>query len=792
LVWLLEKLRVRDANYDTLCGVTSRAGSRRIALGQPVQESHRTKAPYRTMPDAQHPSIAAAAAMSRDSRPAWPVAAVLGVSVLILLLAAALAAAFSVARWDAQDRAAHAEADLSARVTQAAAAASELLEARLQWLALIALQSEGSALRGAGQAERLAAWLQQQGPASPSIAWVDANGLVRAASSSLRAGELVSERPWFSAAVRGPALSDDAGPAALAAPQASQATAWAVHAVAPLHDEQRRTAGVVVSALDCASFARHLARANGVDADESALPWALIGRDGRTRCAGPGFPADLSALAVTAPANGARTWWHQAADAPAMMLASHRLDGSAAVKRLAWQIVVAQPAPAAWLSAMAIGSRRTLLAATLAALLAMPFVMWLAHRIGSPLARLAASLDQARTRFDYEPTRIPVEGTRETAAVGEAARSMLEQISAQQVAVDASTTGYRELFELHPLPMWVVDEESLRFLEVNAAAARKYGWRRDEFLNMTVLDIRPPEARAALAAAFEDTRTQEHHAAVWQHRLRSGETIDVEIASRQLRWGGRAARIAAVMDVSSQRRASLLLQRQRRDLSQLAQQLMSTEETERRELAQLLHDRFSPTLYGAKLSLEALRARSVSIAEPSDLRSEVARVVAPIVQALDASIADTRSLMSDLRPPLLVEQGLAAALAHEVERRAQGEEGVRVVFTRGEHAAAPPLRHDVGLEYALFMIVHEALHNALLHAQAQLVTIGFDEDSERILLSVRDDGGGFDSEAAPPIGHLGLVGMQERARWIGAEFKIDSVLGAGTTVRVEWRRPARP
>jgi PAS domain S-box-containing protein len=519
-----------------------------------------------------------------------------------------------------------------------------------------------------------------------------------------------------------------------------------------------------------------------LDATPARAMWALVGRDGQTRCAQPGFP---SALLAVAPINGSE--WMRTTSHGAMLMASQRVRGSVAVNDLGLRIVRMQSEALALPQAKGRAARAGL-AGALGALVTLPLVLWLVRRIARPLRELAGALDQARRRYDYSPQRIPVKGTRESVVLGVAARAMLDQIATTQALADDSSTGYRELFELHPLPMWVVDEETLRFLEVNTAALRKYGWRRDDFLAMTVLDIRPPEMREAVAAAVVDMRGEEHHTVVWQHQLRSGELIDVEVATRQLRWGGRPARIAAVMDVTDQRRASLQLQRQRRELSQLAQQLMSTEERERRELAQVLHDRFSPTLYGAKLSLEALRARSTAITEAGELRSEVARVVTPLVQALDVSIADTRSLMSELRPPLLVEHGLAAALAHEAQRQGQQQAAADVSFTGAKLGGSAPLRHDPALEYALFMIAHEALHNALRHAKPRHIAVDLEADAERIRLTVRDDGCGFDSDAPPPAGHLGLVGMQERARWIGARLVIRGVRGEGTTVSAEWRR----
>jgi PAS domain S-box-containing protein len=697
-------------------------------------------------------------------------AVLLGAAFLTLLVLSALASAFFVSHWNAQADAADAEAALEARVARDAAAVRGLLDEQQRLLALVAAQPQWrAALTDPAAGAQVALSIRRAWAGAPDLAWVSEQGRVVVAGGDLRTGDDMTGRRWFDEAVRGPLLSDE--------PADARAV---LRAVQPLHEPTaQRTAGLLVSSIACEAVAQRLLP----DARPVGAAWALLGRDGQTRCTQPGFP---TALLVRAPMAGAE--WIKGAGVQPTLMAGQRVQGSAAVDRLGLRVVQAQSELQALPHAQGRAARAGL-AGTLGALVALPLLLWLVQRIARPLGELAGAFDEARQRFDYSPQRIPVQGTRESVVLGEAARAMLKQIATTQALADDSSTGYRELFELHPLPMWVVDEDTLRFLEVNAAALRKYGWRRDDFLAMTVLDIRPPEARAAVAAAIADMRTEEHHSVVWQHRIRSGELIDVEVATRQLRWAGRPARIAVVMDVTSQRRASIELHRQRRDLSQLTHQLMSAEERERRELAQVLHDRFAPTLYGAKLSLEALRARSATMVEAETLRSEVSQVVGPLVQALDASIADTRGLMSELRPPLLVDHGLAAALAHEVQRHARSATAVQVQFTGADINGAAVARHDPALEYALFMIAHEALHNAMRHAQPQRVTVDLDAKADRIRLAVRDDGCGFDSLAPPPAGHLGLVGMQERARWIGMKLSIDSVRGEGTTVRVQWQRP---
>jgi diguanylate cyclase (GGDEF)-like protein/PAS domain S-box-containing protein len=109
---------------------------------------------------------------------------------------------------------------------------------------------------------------------------------------------------------------------------------------------------------------------------------------------------------------------------------------------------------------------------------------------------------------------------------------------------------YRLLFERNPLPMWVYDYETLRFLAVNQAAIASYGYERDEFLAMTIHDIRPPETIPALLA---DLRTNLHGHRMdtrWTHRKKDGGLIEVEVASHSLIFAGRVARFVLANDVT--------------------------------------------------------------------------------------------------------------------------------------------------------------------------------------------------------------------------------------------------
>ena len=120
---------------------------------------------------------------------------------------------------------------------------------------------------------------------------------------------------------------------------------------------------------------------------------------------------------------------------------------------------------------------------------------------------------------------------------------------------EASEEIFHLLFHDHPLPMWVIDLETLAFLDVNRAAVEKYGYAREEFLTMNLKDIRPPEDRAPLPDDRESLRRELQHSGEWRHRLRDGRIIDVEINSHALSYQGRKAALAMSQDITERKRA---------------------------------------------------------------------------------------------------------------------------------------------------------------------------------------------------------------------------------------------
>ncbi len=111
---------------------------------------------------------------------------------------------------------------------------------------------------------------------------------------------------------------------------------------------------------------------------------------------------------------------------------------------------------------------------------------------------------------------------------------------------------YQLLFERNPLPMWVYDPATLRFLTVNEAAIRHYGYSRREFLGMTIKDIRPAEDVPALLADVKANRSTPTVTSVWRHRKKDGTLIDVEITSHEFQFGEHKTKLVLAKDITEQ------------------------------------------------------------------------------------------------------------------------------------------------------------------------------------------------------------------------------------------------
>jgi signal transduction histidine kinase len=217
-------------------------------------------------------------------------------------------------------------------------------------------------------------------------------------------------------------------------------------------------------------------------------------------------------------------------------------------------------------------------------------------------------------------------------------------------------------------------------------------------------------------------------------------------------------------------------------LSQLNRRLEAAKEEERRFLAHELHDELGQALTALKLRLQ-LGERAAG----GDAAGAAAAAAADAIGIVDNLIAHVRKMSVDLRPPLLDEVGLVPALRAYLHAQAT-RSGVTMDL-EDDAGAGDGARLPADLEIACFRVAQESVTNVLRHAAARRITVRLGRRPHSVWLAVHDDGRGFDTattlEAAAAGGHLGIVGMRERARAGGGTFKVESRPGSGTTVEIE-------
>jgi signal transduction histidine kinase len=238
---------------------------------------------------------------------------------------------------------------------------------------------------------------------------------------------------------------------------------------------------------------------------------------------------------------------------------------------------------------------------------------------------------------------------------------------------------------------------------------------------------------------------------------------------RRLRLGAETALLQANAELDDRVVArTAALDAAHTQLAAFAAEQNSAIEAERRRLAREVHDQIGQVFTAISLIVSGLPPRAL---QPRQAQA--------LDDALKLGVATSRRITAELRPPLLDELGLAAALRHHVPQRLEpvGLHGVLQVHEDGRLSPEQAL--------ALFRIVQEGLTNVLRHAKASRVDIrgGVAPDGQHYRLQLEDDGVGFTLAAARP-GALGLTGMRERAAWHGGQCTWEPAPGGGTLVAV--------
>ena len=313
-----------------------------------------------------------------------------------------------------------------------------------------------------------------------------------------------------------------------------------------------------------------------------------------------------------------------------------------------------------------------------------------------------------------------------------------------------------------------------RVVRVNGEFTRVFGYSPQEVLDRGLADlIVPDDLRDEFQKFTELVANGQRVDAESIRRRKDGSRLPVSIVRVPVSVpGGQIAEYGIYHDVTERKRAEEDLRRSFEQLRALAAHLQSVREEERTRVAREIHDELGQALTAIKLDLTAL-LRDL----PTDQEPPV-RHCQSILKLLDGAIQSVRRIATDLRPGVLDDLGLVAAVEWAAEEF-QARTGIQC------HVSLPDV--DIAMDperaTALFRIFQETLTNVARHANATQVIVRLVQNSD-LSLEVRDDGKGIAEKQLSAGQSLGILGMRERALLLGGELTISGGPGKGTIVKV--------
>jgi PAS domain S-box-containing protein len=310
-------------------------------------------------------------------------------------------------------------------------------------------------------------------------------------------------------------------------------------------------------------------------------------------------------------------------------------------------------------------------------------------------------------------------------------------------------------------------------LHCNGRFARFLGRRLQSVIGSSMLDLVLPDDHPKLRALLQRAAQKNCRGEI-RLQSRRGVPMFVHLSLNPLRLNSTRAVCLIASDLSEMKRAEELLVLQREQLRALAERLQWVREEDRTRVARDLHDQIGQILTAIKMDMTWISRHL-----PESEGKALARLKESI-QLINDGVKAVRTICSGLRPGVLDDLGLAAAIEWQASEFAS-RNGVHC------EVSVPPvdLHLDGDRATAAFRIFQECLTNVARHAQAKSVRASLVQEDESILLVVQDDGIGFcESELSNTLGSLGILGMKERAQFCGGNVQIKSSPGNGTTVTV--------
>jgi PAS domain S-box-containing protein len=324
--------------------------------------------------------------------------------------------------------------------------------------------------------------------------------------------------------------------------------------------------------------------------------------------------------------------------------------------------------------------------------------------------------------------------------------------------------------------VFIIAADTVEIIDCNPAASEIFGYRREEMLGRQTAFLHIDEAaleefRRHLNSAIAEEGFLSH--LEFKMKRKDGIIFSTEhyVMPLEDEQGRRVSWVSVVHDITERKRAEEQLRSSREQLRALSAHLQSIREEERTLISREIHDELGQDLTGLKMDLSWLIKRL-----PKNQELDVKKVES-MLKLVDTTIQSVRRISTKLRPGVLDDLGLTAAIEWQAQDF-QTRTGIQCEFN-------PNLREidlDRDRSTTVFRIFQETLTNVARHASATRVNICLNEEAAGLVLIVEDNGRGIKEREISDPKSLGLLGMRERALIFGGEVTISGAPGKGTTV----------
>ena len=341
----------------------------------------------------------------------------------------------------------------------------------------------------------------------------------------------------------------------------------------------------------------------------------------------------------------------------------------------------------------------------------------------------------------------------------------------------AERARFDRLVELAPDGVLVVDYDGVVRLANKALARLLIVDGESPLIGQPFVESVIPEERAHWMAFFSEAKLAASSGRTGETVLQrsGGTTVPVEITAGAFEWGGEQVVQMLVRDIARRKQVEEALQLRNLELRQLTARLAEAQELERQNLARELHDRVGQGLTAINLNLNIIDQSLDEGASPV-VRSRLD----DSLQLLEETTRQVRTVMAELRPPMLDDYGLLPTLRWQLEQFS-----ARTGIDSRLEGDEPTPRLPRNVELTQYRICQEALTNIAKHSGATLVSVGLYTNEHESRLVIEDNGRGFDPHEqanATKAGHWGLLTMQERARSVDGVVSVFSAPGHGARV----------